>query len=180
MTLYYKTCQSPLGVLGLLASDKGLAYIFWNTTKKHRSMTPCVKVRDGSRVALLKTTCQELREYFQGTRRQFSIPLDLQGTPFQQKAWMALRQIPYGRTVSYSQQAEMAGSSKGARAIGNANGKNPIPIIIPCHRVIPKSLHFSENLKAHLKDTSFTSWMGGFTGGISKKAFLLRLESKGF
>ena len=136
-------------------------------------MTQCVKT--GTRSSILKKTVSQLMEYFHGERQHFSIPLDLQeGTDFQQKAWWALRQIPYGQVVSYCEQAKMVGCPKGARAIGNANGKNPIPIIVPCHRVVPQSTGIAQKTK-NPRLLSMQQ-MGGFTGGIEKKAFLLRLE----
>lgn len=196
LQLYYKTCHyeichSQLGILGLLSSNKGLVKIFWNipSTDFHpiplssRSKNPHAPGN-----VLLKKARQELLEYFQGERMAFSIPLDLdQGTPFQQKAWQALREIPYGQTISYHRQAQMVGCPKGCRAIGNANGKNPIPIIIPCHRVLPKSAE--KNLSMALKtiprpfkktksmQRKIFDKIGGFTGGVEKKAFLLQLES---
>lgn len=99
----------------------------------------------------------QLEEYFEGKRKDFDLPLDLHGTPFQLRVWSALREIPYGKTVNYGEIARGLGSS--ARAVGNANGKNPVPIIIPCHRVIGA-------------DGSLT----GFGGGLEKKRYLLQLE----
>ena len=167
MQSYYITFESPLGKLTLIASDKGLGQISWNT-----SLHPIASLKKNTKLPILQKAKKQLNEYFQGKRKHFSVPLDLhQGTKFQQKAWLALQQIPYGKTISYQRQAEVVGCSKGYRAIGNANGKNPIPIIIPCHRVISK---YTPQKQSKVKKGSLN--LGGFTGGISKKVFLLKLE----
>ena len=108
---------------------------------------------------LLEKTKKELAEYFAGKRKEFDLPLNPEGTPFQMKAWEGLRTIPYGETRTYKQMAEYAGSPKGYRAIGLANNKNPISIIIPCHRVIGAD-----------------GKLVGFGGGLDKKELLLNLE----
>jgi methylated-DNA-[protein]-cysteine S-methyltransferase len=108
---------------------------------------------------ILKTLAIELSEYFDGNRKEFTIPLKPLGTPFQLRVWETLRQIPYGKTVSYAVEADMLAHPKAVRAVANANGKNPISIIIPCHRVI----------------TSGGS-IGGYAGGVWRKEFLLKLE----
>ena len=102
---------------------------------------------------------RQLREYFAGRRTRFSVPLHMEGTEFQQRAWRAMRKIRYGSTVSYAQQAKTIGSPKAVRAVGSANGANPIPIIVPCHRVIAS-------------DGS----LGGYALGLKMKRFLLELE----
>ena len=164
---YYTAFQSPFCKLTLVASKKGLRHIFWN--KLPHSMN---FLKKNTKCPILQKAKKQLTEYFQGKRKHFSIPLDLyQGTAFQHKAWQALQQIPYGNTISYQRQAEMAGCPKGYRAIGNANGKNPIPIIIPCHRVISK--HTSQKQP---KAKKVKAKLGGFTGGLTKKIFLLKLE----
>ncbi len=108
---------------------------------------------------LIKKTIAELREYFEGKRKVFSVPLSLKGTVFQKKVWEALQTIPYGETRSYQEIAVLAGNKKAARAVGMANNKNPISIVIPCHRVIGK-------------DGSLV----GYGGGLDKKKQLLELE----
>ena len=110
---------------------------------------------------LLSRAIQMLREYFAGTRREFDLPLDPSGTAFQKKAWTALLSIPYGQTRTYKQQAEAIGNPKACRAVGSANGKNPISIFIPCHRVIGS-------------DKTLT----GYGGGLEIKQALLELERK--
>lgn len=108
---------------------------------------------------LLARVREELLEYLAGARRDFDLPLAPQGTPFQQRVWAALREIPYGQTRSYRELALAAGSPRGYRAVGMANHRNPIPILIPCHRVVGS-------------DGSLT----GYAGGVAKKQFLLELE----
>lgn len=104
---------------------------------------------------------QQLNEYFEGRRKNFKIPLDPEGTKFQNEAWKALSSIPYGDVWSYGQQAEFLKSPNAQRAVGGANGKNPIPVIIPCHRVIGS-----------------TGKLTGFSGGMNMKVYLLRLEGR--
>lgn len=102
---------------------------------------------------------KELGEYFAGKRRTFDLPLAPQGTPFQKKVWETLRTIPYGETISYAQEAERFGNPRAVRAVASANGRNPISILIPCHRVMATG-----------------GGLGGYSGGVEKKAFLLALE----
>ncbi len=103
----------------------------------------------------------ELSEYFAGERDRFTLPLNPAGTPFQKQVWETLLTIPYGTTISYASEAERFGNPKAIRAVANANGRNPIAILIPCHRVIATG-----------------GGLGGYSGGIEKKEFLLRLERK--
>lgn len=103
----------------------------------------------------------QLAEYFSGKRREFDLPLEPLGTEFQKKAWNALREIPYGKTLSYGEQARKIGNPKSARAIGAANGRNPISIFVPCHRVVGSAGDLT-----------------GFAGGLETKRFLLELESR--
>ena len=106
------------------------------------------------------TAVRQLREYFAGTRRKFAVSLDLDGTEFQQQAWAAMCGIRYGHTLSYAQQAKAIGKPKAVRAVGSANGANPVPIIVPCHRVIAS-------------DGS----LGGYALGLAMKRYLLALET---
>ena len=110
---------------------------------------------------ILRETIQQLAEYFAGQRSAFELPLRPAGTPFQQTVWRALQTIPYGQTISYRELARRVGKPKAYRAVGNANGKNPIPIIIPCHRVIQSN-----------------GALGGYSSGLHIKQFLLELEKK--
>lgn len=143
--------QSPAGSLRIYASDKGVTQIDFLETDAPEEATDD---------PILLQAITELREYFAGTRRVFELPIDLQsGTAFQREAWEKLRAIPYGTTMSYGAQAAAMGKPKAVRAVGGANGKNPLPVIIPCHRVV------SSLGKLH-----------GFSGGIELKRYLLGVE----
>jgi methylated-DNA-[protein]-cysteine S-methyltransferase len=111
--------------------------------------------------AIIQQTCKQLDEYFAGKRKIFDLPLSPVGTPFQQKVWKALQQIPYGETISYAQLAQSVDNPKACRAVGSANGKNPVAIIIPCHRVINTG-----------------GKLGGYAYGLEIKKQLLDLEQK--
>lgn len=160
MTYFYKKIQSPVGILTLVASAKGLAAILWENDKSERvrHVKDAIEGKDNS--VLLDVECQ-LAEYFAGTRREFEVPLDFVGNAFHQQVWSALLTIPYSETRTYGQIARQIGKPDAARAVGAANGKNPISIIAPCHRVIGAS-----------------GKLTGFAGGLQAKAFLLNLESK--
>eukprot|EP01112_Ceratiomyxa_fruticulosa_P003935 TRINITY_DN1425_c0_g2_i1.p1 TRINITY_DN1425_c0_g2~~TRINITY_DN1425_c0_g2_i1.p1 ORF type:complete len:195 (-),score=39.01 TRINITY_DN1425_c0_g2_i1:244-828(-) len=153
--LYYAHIESPCGMLELIVSAKGLKKI--NVMDQRSS---CLK---GVTLSIERTQvfATQLQEYFDGTRTEFDFPLDLEGTPFQKLCWEALARIPYGKTCSYSQQAEDMKNPKALRAVGQANGRNPVPIVIPCHRVIAS-------------DGS----LGGFSCGLNMKKFLLAHERK--
>jgi methylated-DNA-[protein]-cysteine S-methyltransferase len=145
-------------VLTLIASDRGLAAILWQDDSPRRvRLDPRVENADHP---LLLQAEQQLQEYFAGTRQRFDLPLDFAGTEFQRKVWAALVSIPFGETRSYKQIAEQIGHPSAMRAVGAANGRNPVSIIAPCHRVI------GANGK-----------LTGFAGGLDIKAFLLSLES---
>lgn len=109
---------------------------------------------------LITETARQLEAYFAGRLTDFDLPLEMRGTPFQLRVWQELRRIPYGRTISYAELACRVGSPKGFRAVGAANGKNPIPIVVPCHRVIESN-----------------GGLGGFSCGLAYKRRLLDLES---
>ncbi len=155
MNYFYKY-SSPIGSLFLYEEDQKLVKIGFNKATKEKFIDNeyLLKMTD-----LLKQACNELDEYFKGKRLSFNIPLNLKGTSFQKKVWKALQNIPYGNTTSYKEIAEIVGSPKGYRAVGNANNKNPIPIMIPCHRIIGSS-----------------GGLVGYAGGLSKKKKLLSLE----
>ncbi|WP_367872785.1 methylated-DNA--[protein]-cysteine S-methyltransferase [Luteolibacter sp. Populi] len=158
-TYYYKDMKTPVGLLRLVASDKGLAAILWENDDPKR-------VRLGELVEnpghpLLLETGRQLQSYFAGTLARFTVPLDPAGTDFQRKVWTALVTIPFGETRSYAQIAKQIGHPAAVRAVGAANGRNPISIIAPCHRVI------GSNGK-----------LTGFAGGLEAKAFLLGLENQ--
>jgi len=152
-----KTIDSPVGRIKLVASDKGLAAILWENDDPHRVHFDHL-TEDENHPALLETE-RELQEYFNGHRRLFSMKLDFSGTEFQKKVWTALLTIPWGETRTYGQIARQIGKPKAARAVGAANGKNPVSIIAPCHRVIGAS-----------------GKLTGYAGGLENKALLLKLE----
>ena len=149
--LFYRNVLTLIGNLLLVSDGKFLFEIRFNNDENITN----------SDIPILIETEKQLRQYFAGERKIFNIPLKLIGTDFQLSVWHELREIPYGETISYQQLAERVGDKKKSRAVGNANGKNPIPIIIPCHRVIRKS-----------------GDLGGFGGGIKIKRKLLELEQK--
>ncbi len=156
MTYVCKTIDSPLGPLKLVASDKGLAAILWQNEKS--GVLKSVPVEDPDHPVLVETERQR-RAYFAGELRQFSLPLDLQGTAFQQSVWQALLTIPFGETRSYAEIARQIGRPKAVRAVGAANGQNPISIVAPCHRVIGSN-----------------GTLTGYAGGLAAKQHLLGLE----
>lgn len=158
MMHYFKRMPSPVGELTLVASNKGLSAILWENDDPSRIKRVGLQ-QDNQHPVLLETQTQ-LEEYFAGTRQCFTLPLDFVGTEFQQKVWHALVAIPFGETRTYAQIAREIGHPTAVRAVGAANGKNPISIIAPCHRVI------GSNGK-----------LTGFAGGLAIKAQLLQLET---
>ena len=149
--------NSKIGSLYLVASDKGLQGIF--RKKQKFPLIKYLKISGAEARILSKAVCQ-LEEYLAGKRKKFDVPLDTAGTPFQKKVWQELRKIPYGKTCSYKDIAHRIKNPKAVRAVGGANGKNPLCIIVPCHRVI-----------AH--DRS----LGGYSWGLPMKMKLLELET---
>lgn len=152
----YDDIDSPVGRLRLIASDQALVGI-WFEHGRDAARGPAVFAR-GSNGVIQRARLQ-LDEYFAGARREFDLPIEPRGTEFQRRVWFRLTRIAYGDTTSYGALARELGNSKGSRAVGLANGSNPIPIVIPCHRVIGA-------------DGSLT----GFGGGLPIKAMLLELE----
>ena len=157
MPYKYKRIESPVGPLYLIGSDSKLNGIYfcvnWPDAKK-KFQDAC----EGDSPVFTKAE-KQLSEYFSGERKEFSLPLDPIGTEFQKKAWFALQDIPYGKTSTYKAQAEAIKSPLAMRAVGRANGLNPLCIVLPCHRVVGS-------------DGSLT----GFAGGLDTKEFLLRHE----
>lgn len=145
-----KNINSPIGILGLIAEDDHLVEVLFEGLPKGM---------EESDSKVLQETEKQLNEYFAGERTTFELPLQLDGTEFQLAVWAELQQIPYGETASYGEIANRIGNPKAVRAVGGANNKNRIPIIIPCHRVIGKN-----------------GSMVGFGGGLETKTFLLELE----
>ncbi|CAB4636581.1 MAG: methylated-DNA--[protein]-cysteine S-methyltransferase [Actinobacteria bacterium] len=154
------TLQAPFGLLTVVASHRGVRYITFEEDAHPKSYVD-MDVRDDSEHPVVASALMQLREYLAGDRTSFDLPLDLQGTEFQVDAWNALAKIPFGSTVSYAQQAASIGRPKATRAIGSANGRNPVVIVLPCHRVVGA-------------DGSLT----GFGGGLHVKSWLLDLEKQ--
>jgi O-6-methylguanine DNA methyltransferase len=150
-TLYYSRVESPVGTLLLVVSECGLV-----TLQFGRGKIDAGWVESAEKTA---PYARQLEEYFSGRRRRFDLPLDLRGTDFQKRCWQELLKIPYGETRSYAQIAQAIGNPAAVRAVGLANGQNPIAIIVPCHRVIGS-------------DGSLT----GYGGGLEVKRKLLELE----
>jgi methylated-DNA-[protein]-cysteine S-methyltransferase len=145
-----RAATTPIGTLGLFGSDRGLRRVRWSAAEVER----------GNSCAVLDAAAAQLEAYFAGDLIEFDLPLDVEGTEFQRRCWLALATIPYGQTVSYGEQARRLGlGHAAARAVGAANGQNPLPLVLPCHRVIGA-------------DGSLT----GFGGGLQLKRFLLEHE----
>jgi methylated-DNA-[protein]-cysteine S-methyltransferase len=158
MPYFYKLMRSPVGELKLVASNKGLAAILWENDDPTRVRLGALT--ENKRHPVLLEVERQLNDYFAGQLKSCSLRRDFNGTALLKKVWQALLNIPFGETRNYSQIAEQIGSPGAARAVGAANGKNPISIVAPCHRVI------GANGK-----------LTGFAGGLDAKAALLRLES---
>lgn len=158
MKLFYIEIASPVGFLKLVANDHALVAVLWENENPNRvRLAELVEQPDHS---ILIKARNQLEEYFIGSRKQFDLPLEFEGTEFQKKVWQALLTIPFAETRSYQQIAAQIGNIKAVRAVGAANGKNPISIIAPCHRVV------GANGK-----------LVGFAGGLQNKEILLSLES---
>jgi len=148
--------STPIGKLTLVASPRGLQRVIFGARKL--SQTKRARTKTSGHLTQAE---RQLREYFAGERKKFSIKLDIGGTEFQESAWLALKKIGYGKTISYAQQARLAGKPKACRAVGSANGKNPVAIVLPCHRVIASG-----------------GTLGGYGGGLAIKRKLIALEKE--
>lgn len=157
MKFVFTEFQSPVGNLKLVASDKKLAAVLWENDNPKRVQLG-VMVRDDENLVLVQTR-QQLGQYFEGKLQQFTIPLCFIGTDFQKCVWQTLLTIPFGETRSYGQIARQIGKPKAVRAVGAANGRNPISIITPCHRVIGSD-----------------GKLIGFAGGLDVKTYLIEIE----
>lgn len=155
----YDEMDSPVGTLTLITSPQGLHAVLWDVDFKADLCKQHLK-RDKRETTIVRAKTQ-LQEYFNHEREQFDLPLVMNGTPFQIKAWQQLQKIPYAATISYAEQARRMGDKRLARAVGGANGQNPLSIIVPCHRVI------GSNGK-----------LVGFGGGLDRKITLLTLEQR--
>ena len=143
--------------IAVLASSKGIKRIFLNPARELTELSTTTKLRSDD--PYLFGIFNQLKEYFAGTRKEFDVPLDIEGTDFQKKVWNELQNISYGKTISYKTLSEKLGDVKAIRAVGKANGQNPIAIIIPCHRVI-----------------GVNGSLVGYAGGLALKEKLLHLE----
>lgn len=169
MDIFYRVVEFSLGHVTIACSYEGVERIFLGTTQEHQHSTlfheyfPGANIFEGQHTLSAPVCCfqvvAELQQYFAGTLRDFTVPLVLRGTPFQQRVWQIVRTIPYGSTITYGELAEALGDKKLSRAVGSANGANPIPIIVPCHRVIGKH-----------------GDLIGYGGGLAMKRYLLQLE----
>lgn len=151
--------KSPLGPITLISTEKGLNSLLFEPSYLSIQNFQTASIPLNIINAQDSNAAQQLIEYFEGRRKEFAIPLDLDGTPFRKKVWKALLSIPYGQTMSYGQIASHIGKPKASRAVGQACGANPVPIIVPCHRVLTSS-----------------GSLGGYTGGTHIKNALLKLE----
>ncbi|MCW6508963.1 methylated-DNA--[protein]-cysteine S-methyltransferase [Lichenifustis flavocetrariae] len=151
------TMASLVGWLKLVASDKGLAAVLW--TRDNPRRVPLGAALENDDHPVLREAVHQLQEYFSGTRRSFQLELDPRGTAFQKEVWAALLRIPYGQTRTYGEIAREIGRPNAVRAVGAANGRNPLSIVAPCHRVI-----------------GATGGLTGFAGGLEAKVKLLSIE----
>jgi O-6-methylguanine DNA methyltransferase len=165
--LYWDEVPSPLGPWLVIATEHGVCWISTPGTSLDASLQRIRRwlafdhVVQQAQVEPLQRAVQELKQYFAGGKVSFSSPLDLQGTPFQISVWQALRDIPYGETRSYAQIAQTVGRPSAVRAVGAANGANPVAVLVPCHRVIGSN-----------------GTLTGYNGGLQTKSWLLSLEMK--
>lgn len=161
MNSYVGSLRTPIGNLLLIATDKGLESCVITTDDPSHALK--MMDRDGSHEKVMAPYVKEFQEYFAGTRREFTFPLDIRGTEFQIACAYALMNIPYGRTSTYGEIADRIGIPGAARAVGTACGNNPLAIVVPCHRVLPS-----------------TGKIGAYNSGVSAKRRLLTLEGASF
>jgi methylated-DNA-[protein]-cysteine S-methyltransferase len=154
--MIYTRMDSPVGTLSIAGDDAGLCFILFGSGKRAAALRPDWRESDRG---VVRETVRQLREYFAGKLTRFDLPLTPAGTPFQLDVWRELQRIPYGTVISYGELAGRIGKPHASRAVGAANGANPIPIVVPCHRVI------GSNGK-----------LTGYGGGLAIKEALLQLE----
>lgn len=158
--LYETEFESPVGTLRVIASANGLRAILWPDDDSSRFTFDEPLIAQPAH-PLLAEAKRQLTEYFEGVRTEFDLALDPRGTDFQLACWEALRTIPYGTTASYGEQARMIGRPKSVRAVGGANGRNPLSVVVPCHRVVAAD-----------------GGLSGFAGGVQTKQWLLEHEAR--
>lgn len=159
--LFCGILRAPFGPLTVVAGQRGLRAVHIGEPDTLDDELGAA-VESGPRHATLAVPLAQLREYLAGTRTRFDLRLDLRGTPFQVEVWRSLRKVPYGRTVSYADQARSIGRPNAVRAVGSANGRNPVPVVLPCHRIIASD-----------------GTLGGYSGGLQVKEWLLAHEQRG-
>ena len=157
--IHYQSYASPLGSLLLAASEQGLCGLYFDEHRHFKGPQGWVASDEHPH---LRRAAEQLDEYFDGKRVRFDLPLDLTGTPFQQKVWQRLSQVPYGATASYLLHAQAVGAAHAVRAVGTAIGRNPVSIIVPCHRIVASS-----------------GALAGYAGGLERKRYLLAFEAAG-
>ena len=157
--IHYQLHASPLGRLLLAASEQGLCGLYFDEHRHFRGPLGWVVSEDHPH---LRRAAGQLDEYFAGHRRTFDLPLDLTGTPFQQRVWKQLARVPYGVTASYLLHAQVIGAAHAVRAVGTAIGRNPVSIIVPCHRIVASN-----------------GALAGYAGGLERKRLLLAFEAAG-
>lgn len=157
MKLFTTTMKSPVGDLRLYANEGALTAIYLENHKR----APTLSASEGDNHPVLREARRQLEEYFAGKRHAFELPMDPAGTPFQQTVWKALREIPWGVTWSYAELARHIGRQGAARAVGSANARNPLSIVVPCHRVVGSS-----------------GALTGYAGGVPTKQWLLEHEQR--
>jgi methylated-DNA-[protein]-cysteine S-methyltransferase len=157
--IHYRMHASPLGGLLLAASDRGLCGLYFDEHRHFKGPQGWLASDDHPH---LRRAAAQLDEYFDGSRQAFDVPLDLEGTPFQRKVWEKLSQVPYGATASYLLHAQAAGAGHAVRAVGTAIGRNPVSIIVPCHRIVAGN-----------------GALAGYAGGPERKRYLLAFEAAG-
>lgn len=160
MTLAFRNMPSPVGTLTVVASDRGITAILWENDRPGRVKLGAM--REAADHAVLDEAERQIHAYFAGTLTAFDLPLDFRGTDFQKSVWAALLTIPFGETRSYGEIARQIGRPSASRAVGAANGRNPISIVAPCHRVIGAN-----------------GALTGFAGGLAAKELLLGIERRG-
>ena len=161
VTEYFRsTVKAPFGTLTVVASERGVRYCMFDNESHPKQLDGLNIIDDASHISIANAV-KQVKEYLAGTRLEFDLPLDLHGTEFQQQAWRSLAQVPYGKTWSYAQQAASIGRPAATRAIGAANGRNPVAVILPCHRIIGAN-----------------GALTGFGGGLPVKQWLLEHERR--
>jgi methylated-DNA-[protein]-cysteine S-methyltransferase len=158
MAKFQMIMTSKIGPFYLVATELHLTGVFWE-----QQNIPLIEKQNNAAAVILNNAATQLTEYLDGKRKQFDLPLDAEGTPFQMDVWRELAKIPYGKTYSYKKLAATLKNDKACRAVGSANGRNPLSIVVPCHRVIAAD-----------------GTLGGFAGGLEVKRKLLELEKFGF